>query len=110
MDTYRTDHKTMLDALLLEIPGVKSGKAFGYPSYTIGGRVFAFVGGAGISLKLSEARVQALIAENPAMKPFEPAEGIIWRQWVSIDREDSSDYRDDIALMEESIAFVGGAV
>ncbi len=30
---FNQKHKEVLDSMLLEIPGVKAGKAFGYPGY-----------------------------------------------------------------------------
>ena len=105
---YREDIKTTLDKLLLDIPGVQAGKAFGYPSYSIKGKVFAFVGGDGIAVKLPAARVQAIIAAHDDASPFEPAAGRVWKEWVSIDHADAAAYMDDVALLEESVAFVGG--
>lgn len=104
--TYREDHKAVLDALLLEMPGVKAGQAFGYPAYKINKKVFCFVGGEGIACKLPAVRVTALITQGAPYTPFEPVEGTVWREWVSIDREQSEDYRDDMALLEESVVFV----
>lgn len=103
---FREDHKAALDALLLAIPGVSAGKAFGYPAYKVSGKMFAFVGGEGMSLKLPESRVNELIAAHDAMHPFEPSEGRIWKQWVSIDHANSEDYRQHVALYEESVQFV----
>jgi hypothetical protein len=105
--THNPDHKAMLDDLLLGIPGVTGGQAFGYPAYKVRGKVFAFVGGAGIALKLPKARVDELVALGGPFRPFYPAEGYLWKSWVSIDREHSDKYRGDIALMEEAAQYVG---
>ena len=94
-------NKAVLDGLLLGMPGVKASKAFGYPAYKVNGRVFAFVG-TGVSLKLPATRVQELIAAYPRhATPFEVAEGVVWREWVSIQRPDSEDYAQDVDLFEE---------
>ena len=108
-DNYRDDHKTVMDGLLLGMPGVKGGRAFGYPAYKIGGKVFCFVGGEGISVKLPLERVGELIASGPPFSPFEPVEGTVWKSWVSIDRADSDAYRADMAILEEAVGFVAGA-
>ncbi|MEO8606867.1 MAG: MmcQ/YjbR family DNA-binding protein [Chloroflexota bacterium] len=100
-------HKAVLDSLLLGMPGVKDSKAFGYPAYKVNGRVFAFVG-TGVSLKLPATRVQELLAAHPDMKPFEVADGVVWREWVSIQRPNSEDYAQDVDLFEESSQFVAG--
>jgi hypothetical protein len=98
-------HKTMLDGLLLGMPGVKASKAFGYPAYKVNGRVFAFVG-TWVAIKLPAPRVQELMSAHPDMKPFEVADGVVWREWVSIQRPNSGDYAQDIDLFEESLQFV----
>lgn len=102
-------YKAKIDELLLVIPGVKGGKAFGYPAYKINGKVFAFVGGQGISLKLPAERARALIEAQPGVvRVFEPADGIIWKEWVTIEREHPEDYEQDVLLFEESVEFVLG--
>jgi hypothetical protein len=110
MDDYRPEVKAMLDKMLLHIPGVKSGKAFGYPAYKINAKVFAFVGGNGIAIKLGKARVDELIAQSESMRPFEVADGVIWKDWVSIEMDDPDLYRRYASLLDESIHFVAGSV
>ena len=47
MDPYREDLKPIIDELI-DRPGVKTGKSFGYPSYKApNGKIFAFVGSKG---------------------------------------------------------------
>jgi len=106
--TFREDHKLVIENLVSDIPGVKVGKAFGYPAFKVNGKMFAFVGGDGIGIKLPAERVQALIDSNAAFTPFEPVEGTIWREWVSITRNISEDYRQDADLLEEALLFVAG--
>lgn len=108
MSDYQPEIRAVMDDLLLPMPGVTGGKAFGYPAYKIGGRVFAFVGGQGIAVKLPAERVQALIAQGAPYSAFEPVPGTVWRAWVSIDHKDHDAYRHEIALLEEAAAFVGG--
>lgn len=104
---YKEENKTVVDALVLDIPGVKGGKAFGYPAYKVKGKVFAFVGEVGIALKLPEDRVAELVNDQAEIRPFEVTDGVIWKQWVYIERKNAEDYRQDVSLMEEAIAFVG---
>ena len=106
--TYQPGHKAILDDILLPVPGVKGGKMFGYPGYKVNNKVFAFVGGPGIALKLPAARVQQLIVENEAMLAFEPVEGTVWREWVSIHHDDSDAFQRYDDLYHESIEFVAG--
>ena len=104
--TFRDDVKAILDEMLGDVPGITIGKAFGFPAYKTGKKVFAFIGDKGVAIKLPAARVKALIAEDEAMQPFEPVEGKIWREWVSIDRAKADDYQNDRVLFDEAIAFV----
>ncbi len=97
--------KAKIDELLLVMPGVKASKAFGHPAYKINGKIFAFVGDKGISIKLPVARVQALI-DGKVMRPFEVAEGYVWKEWISIQRDSSEDYEQDVDLFEESVEFL----
>ena len=108
MNTYNADHKTALDKLLLRVPGITTGKAFGYPAYKINGELFAFVEQAGIALKLPDSRICQLAAANAAMHSFEPVTGLIWSEWLSIQRVQSADYWQDLGLFEEAARFVLG--
>lgn len=107
-ERYREDVKAQLDEMVLGMPGVKGGKAFGYPAYKVGGKVFAFVGERGIALKLPEKRVLEMVAQGDGIKHFEVADGIVWKAWVFIERTDAAAYEQDVALIEESVGFVAG--
>ena len=102
---YNADFKDVLDDVLLAIPGVKGGKAFGYPAYRVNGKIFCFVVSQAVTIKLPAARVQALIADMPEVAPFE-ANGI-WREWVALRHADADDYRRHEDLFHESLEFVG---
>lgn len=106
---YREDVRNVIDALMLDMPGVKGGNSFGFPAYKVNGKVFAFVGGNGIGLKFGEARVAEVIADHAGASPFEPVEGTVWKAWVSIDREEAEAFRDDEALLIEAMNLVAGA-
>ncbi len=104
---YNESHKQIMDDILLDIPFTKAGTAFGYPGYKNGNKVFCFVGGDGISIKLSPEKIVDLIESFEAFHPFYPAEGILWKGWVSIIYDNSAGYRQHLDLYEESVAFVG---
>lgn len=105
-DRYIVGHKQVMDELLLTIPFVTAGHAFGYPAYKIENKVFCFVGGVGIGLKLPKKRVVELIDTIDACHPFYPAEGILWKGWVSIVYRVSDDYRQHLDWYEASVAYV----
>lgn len=109
MDTsYREDVKDFLDELLLAIPGVKGGKAFGFPAYKIGGKIFLFVGGDGVSLKVPRERVSELLDSDEAITQFSPADGYVWKEWVNITCENPDEYAGYLDLFEESVSYVAG--
>ncbi len=103
---YNAEYQAVMDEIMNMLPGVKISKAFGYPAYKINGKVFAFVGGATVALKLPQARVQELITRGAVFAPFEVAEGIIWRNWVSISHENPAHYHQDEPLFIESLQYV----
>jgi hypothetical protein len=105
---YKPQHKAILDELLLGMVGVTEGTSFGYPAYKVYGKVFAFVGGEGIAIRLPHNRLKTLIARHPEMRPFEPEDVTFWQNWVSIDRTQSEDYWQDLPLLEESVNYVMG--
>jgi hypothetical protein len=102
---YDETRKAKMDEMLLVMPGVKASKAFGYPAYKINGNVFAFVGSKGVAIKLPEERVNALL-DGQTLKHFEVGDGVVWRQWLSIQRDAFNDYDQDARLFEESVEFL----
>jgi hypothetical protein len=105
---YRDDIRAALDLFLIGIPGVKGGKSFGYPAYKVNGKIFCWVTGDGISLKLGEKRVAELIAEHPHMSIMEVVEGTHWKAWVSIRGVPPEEYEHYLPLFEEAMSFVAG--
>jgi hypothetical protein len=106
VERYLPENKDVIDSILLKIPGVKGGKAFGYPAYKVNGKVFAFVGGEGVAIKLSERRVIELLSTGLDFAPFEVVDGIIWKSWLAIDPQKPEDFAQFEALFLESFQFV----
>lgn len=105
---YRPEIKKALDNLLIGIPMVTAGKAFGYLAYKVSGKVFAWVAGRGFSFKLPLARCRALIKGNPKLRPMEIATGIVWREWLSVEDVTAEECAEYLPFLEESIRFVNG--
>lgn len=101
-ERYRDDVKDVLDRMLPGMPGVTAGKAFGYPAYKRDGKIFAFVCGDGLALKLTPERVQALSDARADVTAFQPTEGVTWAAWALIDRPAAADYEQERDLLEES--------
>jgi hypothetical protein len=99
--------KQKLDSLLLGIPELKAGQAFGYPCYKIGSKIFTFIGSAGVSIKLPAPQVKALTEQQPQVYQIvEVEKGVFWREWLLIRRAQPDDYEQDLPLLEESMRFV----
>lgn len=80
---------------------------FGFPGYFVGKKLFACVYGHGVGLKLPEHRAGELLA-LPHITAFQPLGRPKMREWVQINRAESSEYAQDLDLFLASIAFVGG--
>ncbi len=99
-------HQAAYEALLVPMPGVKVGKAFGYPAYKVNGKVFAFAGRQGLAIKLPEARVAALAGSKPEFSIFGPTLTIQWKGWLKITPETADHYGEYEPLFLESLTFV----
>jgi hypothetical protein len=106
---YRPEVKAFLDDLLPNaFPGVRASKAFGYPAYKVDGRIFAFVGGEGVSLKLGEPTVQRLSVPGTPYYQMVLDNGAVWKAWLNMDHADPEAYGDELQLFADSIEFVRG--
>jgi hypothetical protein len=101
-EDYRQDVLEILTEMLDGMPDVKVGKSFGYPAFKVGRKIFCFVGGDGISIKLGAARVQELIPTDPAFSVFEVMEGVTWKDWLGVDYADAEDYQQVMPLLQEA--------
>jgi TfoX/Sxy family transcriptional regulator of competence genes len=88
---FNAKHKEVLDSMLLEIPGVKAGKMFGFPGYYINGKLFACVYDKGVSLKVPKEVREKLLGEKD-VEPFVPMENRPMKEWVLITKKNSKDY------------------
>jgi hypothetical protein len=101
-------HKAVVDEMILGVPGVTGGKAFGYPAYRFGKKVFCWAAQKGVTLKLPTPRIEELLASDPNASFFSPDGNAIWREWILFKRDDPEDFHDLRALFDESITFVSG--
>ena len=105
---FKPEIQEVLDTLLKDIPGVVPSKAFGYPAYSIGKKMFACVYEEGVSLKLPRERIAEIMAKDSGAKEFRPMNRHTMKDWVLLIRKSPKDYLKDIALFEESAEFVVG--
>jgi TfoX/Sxy family transcriptional regulator of competence genes len=100
------EHKKVLDAMLLHLPGVTAGKMFGYPAYYFHRKLFACVYGDGVGVKVPEDVATRLLSEEEVV-PFQPMGRPKMREWVRINRTTSEDYRLDLDTFLCAIEFAG---
>lgn len=94
-----------LDRLLLHLPGVTSGKMFGYPAYYAHGKLFACVYHDGVGVKVPEEAANKLL-EADHIVPFQPMGKPKMREWIQINHESSADYRLDEDIFLCAVRFV----
>jgi hypothetical protein len=106
MANYNSNHKVILDELLLGHPFVRAGKMFGFPAYYAGKKLCICLYEGGVGIKLPEQTATKLLAEDPNAIPFQPMGKPKMREWVQINLSNSEDYRPYLPLFEESIRYV----
>jgi len=106
---FNQEHKEVIDALLLQIPGVDPGRMFGYPAYYKDGKMFACIYGNGVAIKIPKDRVDSLVGQGGIVR-FRPMGRRQMKEWIQIDRERSEDYRNDLEILKISIDYVSSFV
>ena len=106
MDKFNESHKVVLDKLLLDLPGVRAGKMFGYPAYYAAKKLSICLYENGVGLKVPEGTANRLLESDPNVIAFQPLGRRRMREWIQVNLENSEDYRDYVKLFEESIQYV----
>jgi len=102
---FNQQHKEVLESFLLEIPGVVPGRMFGYPAYYFGRKLFACLYEDGVGIKVPQELAKELMGKE-GIVPFEPMGKAKMREWIQINRKESSDYLRDQHIFHSSIEFV----
>jgi hypothetical protein len=105
-ETALTRRKTQLDALLLALPGVSTKKINGLDAYFVSDRMFACISGDGVGLRLPAAAVTELKFSRDNVVAFQPGGLASSKEWIQIDRVESTDYDKDLQLFRDSLEFV----
>ena len=111
MPSYMTDtaRKSLIDAVLLKLPGVVGKKLNDLDAYFVSDRMFACIAkGGGIGIRLPAATVTNLQFSRGDVSPFQPG-GLsagATREWLQIDRADAADYAKDLELFQVSLDYV----
>ena len=102
---FNPTHKEVLDALLLQIPGVVGGTMFGYPAYYINRKLFACIYEEGVGIKVPEKVAESLVGRKGIIR-FQPKGRKPMKEWIQINRERSEDYQRDQEILKISIEYV----
>ncbi len=106
MTNFNSEHKAVLDELLLRHPHVRPGKIFGFPAYYTGGKLCICLYEQGVGVKLPELSAAKLLATDGNIVPFRPMGKPKMREWVQINLSRPEDYRQYESVFEESIGYV----
>ena len=106
---FNQEHKEVLDSLLLQFPGVVSGRMFGYPAYYIDNKLFACIYGNGVGIKIPKDMADSLVGREGIVR-FQPMGRKPMKEWVQVNRERSEDYQKDLEVLKASIDYVSSLV
>ena len=102
---FSPSHKAELDSILLNLPGVTTGKMFGFPAYFVNKKMFACIYRDGVGVKVPQPLAEKLLAQ-PHITPFRPLGRPPMREWVQINRPQAADYRQDLEIFQAAVDFV----
>jgi predicted DNA-binding protein (MmcQ/YjbR family) len=102
---YSDENKEILDSILLEVPEVEPGQAFGYPAYYVNGKMFACLYEDGVAVKMPPEAVEELKRQEGVFE-FRPMDKHVMKQWVLIKRDSPRGYLDDRDKLMTSIEYV----
>ncbi len=113
MEPMKTDktqdpRKAQIDAVVFQLPGVTGKKIGGLDAYFVNDRMFACISGKGVGLRLPVSTATELQFSRQNVVPFQPTGMPSSREWIQINREDASEYGQDLELFKAAFEFVKG--
>jgi len=106
MANFNSEHKAVLDNLLLDDAHVRPGKMFGFPAYYAGKKLCICLYEQGVGIKLSEQSATKLLEADRNTVPFQPMGKPKMREWVQINLSCSEDYKQYKSVFDESIRYL----
>ena len=98
------DLATVLSSLFEDAPEVQVGTHLHHTNFLVGNKVFAFLQGDGVVLKLPKATIQTLIEAKKAV-PLVMGKRVM-KEWAVITHDHPEEYTQDEALFKEAMMFV----
>ena len=107
-ETPQAARKAQIDAILCKLPGVVAKKIGGLDAYFVNDRMFACINGNGngLGLRLPVATARDLQFSRGNVVPFQPTGMPSSSEWIQINRDDATDYEQDLELFQVSLEFV----
>src|SRR5215208_1383374 len=107
-DPTEPSRKAQIDAVLLKLHGVSAKKINGLDAYFVNDRMFACISGNGVGLRLPVSTATELLFSRENVTSFQPSGVPTTQEWIQINREDASEYAEDLDLFRASVEFVKG--
>lgn len=101
--------KSVIDALLLKLPGTVGKKMNALDAYFVGDKMFACISGDGVGLRLPAKTADELQFSRANVSHFNPGGVSGTREWIQINRANPAEYVQDLELFQASHAFVKAA-
>lgn len=98
------DLTTILSSLLADIPRVQVGVHLNHTNFLVGNKVFAYIQGEGVVLKLPKEKALELV-ETAYAAPLVMGKRVM-KEWVVIKHDHPKAYQQDVDLFKEAVAFV----
>ena len=103
---YSEDIAGVVPRVVGKRPGVRGKKGVsGRPQFFGGDRLFAFIAGEGVALKLPADVVQQVV-NGVDYLPFKMRNKPVLKEWIRIKHDDAATYAKDAALFKKAVAFV----
>ncbi len=99
------DLSATLASMLVDLPQVRVGKHINNVNFLVGEKVFAFVKGDGVAMKLPKEKIKELVDQERAT-PLVMGKRVM-KEWAVIKHEEPEEYQKDLELFKEAIAFTG---
>ncbi|HZR30193.1 MAG TPA: hypothetical protein VFA71_15555 [Terriglobales bacterium] len=104
MKEKEEDLAALLASMLQDLPQVSVKKHVGHASFLAGKKVFAFTRDEGVAVKLPREKIQELVNKKSAA-PLVMGKRVM-KEWVVIKRKSAGEYKKDLSLFKEAVAFV----
>src|SRR5947209_4272520 len=94
---------TVLSLMLQDLPNVSIGKHFHNTNFLVGKKVFTFIKDDNVVVKLPKEKITELVEKKYAISLVMGKR--VMKEWVVIKHKNPEEYKKDLKLFKEAIAF-----